>query len=68
MGIPLVLILIGILFLLKNLGIITGSIWSILWPLLVIILGLSLLARKKRWRVFEQRFYKMFDSDNQTWK
>lgn len=39
--------IIGILFLLKNLGWITGGLWSILWPILLIIVGIKLMMKKK---------------------
>jgi len=40
-------LIIGLFFLLKNLGLITGNLWSILWPLLVITIGLKMIFRKK---------------------
>jgi len=41
-----VLIIIGVVFLLKNLGLIDASAWSVIWPLLIVVLGIkmSLLA------------------------
>lgn len=41
----LILILLGVVFLLKNLGIITGDVWNIIWPSILIIFGLYLLIR-----------------------
>lgn len=46
MFIPLILIIIGAVFLLQNLGIITSDIWEIIWPSLIIVLGLSMLSKK----------------------
>jgi hypothetical protein len=37
------LILAGVLFLLQNLNIISGNIWSLLWPLLIIAVGIFFL-------------------------
>jgi hypothetical protein len=37
------LILAGILFLLQNMGIISGNIWSIFWPLAIIAIGIYFL-------------------------
>jgi hypothetical protein len=49
MYIGFLLIVIGVLFLLKNLGIISGSFWDILWPIVVVFVGISMLfGRKKR--------------------
>lgn len=40
------LILIGLIFLLKQLGILSGSAWGVIWPALLIIWGLVILTRK----------------------
>jgi hypothetical protein len=49
MYVGFLLIVIGVLFLLKNLGIISGSFWDILWPIVVVFVGISMLfGRKKR--------------------
>lgn len=40
---PLVLIAVGTLFLLDNLGYLPGSAWGYLWPVLLIFFGLSVL-------------------------
>ena len=40
-------IIIGILFLLKNLGLIQGIAWDIVWPIVLIVLGASILFKKK---------------------
>ncbi len=42
------LILVGIIFLLKNLGLIAGINWDIVWPVAVIILGAVMLFKKYR--------------------
>lgn len=41
---PLVLILIGVILLLSNLGLLPGSVWGYFWPLALLALGVSLLA------------------------
>ena len=43
MVIGLVLIVVGIIALLVSLGVITGSIWTFVWPAILIILGLGFL-------------------------
>ncbi len=46
----IVITCIGVIFLLKNIGIITDVSWSIIWPLGLIIIGsASILKRKKFW-------------------
>ena len=44
----LTIIIIGLVFLLKNLGFISGDVWSILWPCLLIVFGLSILWKRKK--------------------
>jgi len=43
-----VIVIIGLIFLLKNLGFIGGDLWPIIWPSLVVVFGLSILLRRKR--------------------
>lgn len=48
---PYLLILIGIIFLLNNLGLVSFSIWSILWkfwPVIIIFIGLNIIFGKSR--------------------
>ncbi len=40
-------IIVGILLLLKELGLIAGSFWGFLWAMLFIVVGLSMVAGKK---------------------
>jgi hypothetical protein len=42
------LLIIGLIFLLKHLGIFYGSAWGIIWPSLLIVWGLVVLARWKK--------------------
>lgn len=44
-----ILILVGILVLLGNFNIIHANVWELLWPLLLIWVGVQLLLRP-RWR------------------
>jgi|YelNatPaOPRAMG01_1025707.scaffolds.fasta_scaffold338766_2 hypothetical protein len=45
---PLFLIILGVVWLLSALGIISASIKEIIWPLILIALGLGLILKKKR--------------------
>lgn len=57
MILSLILIIIGIVFLLQNLGYISGAAWSIIWPAILITMGLSILLRRKDHGFFwEERF------------
>ncbi|MDP2648078.1 MAG: DUF5668 domain-containing protein [Candidatus Yanofskybacteria bacterium] len=52
-----ILIVSGILFLLKNLGLISGNVWDTLWPALLIAAGANLIIRKSCHGFFwEERF------------
>jgi len=42
----IVIIVLGVVFLLKNLGVISGVSWGIIWPAMVIVFGLALISRK----------------------
>jgi uncharacterized membrane protein len=42
------LVLIGILWLLSNLGVITTTVSQVIWPLIVIAIGLYLLLKRKK--------------------
>lgn len=50
----IVLIIIGITFLLKNLGIISSGAWGFIWPALLIVLGLWFLLRGRSGFFFEE--------------
>ena len=47
MFIGLILIVIGVVFLAKALGLVTTDAMSIIWPTLVIILGLSIMTHHR---------------------
>ncbi len=59
MFIALILVAFGATLLLKNIGVITGGIWHILWPLFIIIFGLTIIFKQRRrkhwWDFFENR-------------
>ena len=57
MIIGLILIIIGTVFLLQNLGYISGAAWAIIWPAILIVIGLGiLLKRRNRGFFWEERF------------
>lgn len=59
MFIALVLVTFGITLLLKNTGVIAGGIWHVLWPLFIIIIGITIIFKQRRrkhwWDFFENR-------------
>lgn len=51
------LVILGVIFLLKNLGFISENVWGILWPAFLIVAGLNLIIRKNYPGFFwEERF------------
>lgn len=41
-----ILVFLGFIFLMKNLGILTAPLWGVLWPLIFIIVGAVLLRKQ----------------------
>jgi membrane-associated PAP2 superfamily phosphatase len=39
-------VVIGVVFLLQNLGFISSNVWSIIWPVLIILFGFSIIFKK----------------------
>ena len=54
MGCGLILVVIGGLWLLTKLGILAGSLWTYFWPILLVVIGLSMVlgwrSRQRLWR------------------
>ena len=48
--VPLALIAVGVFALLRHYGLIDAAALSVLWPLLLIAIGVVMLARGPRWR------------------
>ncbi len=42
----IIVIVVGAALLLQNLGILSGDLWSILWPLIVIAIGFGIMSRR----------------------
>jgi len=49
MTIGIIIIIIGVAFLLKNLGVISIAVWNIIWPCILIVIGVRLLFRHQPW-------------------
>lgn len=70
----IIILVVGVALLLQNLGLVTGTIWSIIWPALLIILGLAIISKRKHcwwcgghhdhkdhWHKFGERMRERFD-------
>ncbi len=49
MTFALIIIVFGCVALAVKLGLISGSIWGFAWPIILIVMGVSLLRRRRRW-------------------
>ncbi len=45
---PVVLILLGVIFLLQKLNIIPDASWDMIWPILLIVVGLSMMYKRMK--------------------
>lgn len=43
----LALIIVGVIFLLEKMGIVTGAVWGYVWPCLLIALGLAIVLGRR---------------------
>nr|AQS29871.1 hypothetical protein [uncultured bacterium] len=41
------LVVVGAIFLLKNLGIISGTTWDVIWPLILVVAGTAMILKKR---------------------
>ncbi len=56
MFIGILVLAVGVVFLLQNLGYISGSVWNIVWPAIIIVVGLSMIFRGRvRRNVFQKK-------------
>ena len=46
----LILVAVGIIALLVHAGILPGSVWDYTWPIIIILLGLSIILGRFFWR------------------
>lgn len=64
------LVVIGLVFLLQNLGFISNNIWDIIWPSLIILLGVSILMKEKKkggkWKKIEEGMDKVGEGIRKT--
>ena len=47
--IGLIVLLVGVLFLLHNLGLIPAITWGIVWPVIIILIGISMMEKRYWW-------------------
>jgi len=61
MFIGILLIIVGSVFFLKTLGILTQDAWNLVWPLALIAFGLYLLYKNYRLQVWRDRLWRKLE-------
>ncbi|MCD6270187.1 hypothetical protein J7J23_00185 [bacterium] len=57
----LLFILLGIVYLLKNLNIISVNSWGVIWPSVLIIIGIYMLLKERRYKMFWDKVWRKMD-------
>jgi len=60
----LLFILLGIVYLLKNLNIISVNSWGVIWPSVLIIIGIYMLLKERRYKMFWDKVWRKMDTFN----
>jgi len=61
MLLALIFIFLGVIFLLKNLGVITAGVWSLAWPTFLILIGVWMLWKRYEWNKWKERIWKKLE-------
>ncbi|KKT40930.1 MAG: hypothetical protein UW30_C0015G0001 [Candidatus Giovannonibacteria bacterium GW2011_GWA2_44_13b] len=56
-----ILIIIGAVFLLKNLGIVSAEAWGLIWPSALIVMGAYMLWKKHQWNMWKDRVWRKLE-------
>ena len=62
MVLGLIIVIVGLILLMQNLGLVGPEIWNVIWPCLIILVGVGLLSRRQykqaKWERFEEKMEK----------
>jgi len=61
MLIALSFILLGVIFLLKNLGVITAGVWGLIWPMFLILIGIWIIWKKYEWERWKEKIWRKLE-------
>ena len=61
MLLALLFIILGVIFLLKNLGIITTGVWGLIWPIFLILIGVWIFWKKYEWEKWKERIWRKLE-------
>jgi hypothetical protein len=54
-------VIIGVVFLLRNLGVISGDVWGVIWPIALVAFGLYLFLKHYYWKMFWDRVWRKLE-------
>ncbi len=60
------LIVVGVVFLLQNLGYVTGEVWNVIWPAFIILIGISMLLHKDKKAAEAQKIEKEDNEEKES--
>ena len=52
----LLIVIVGVVFLMQNLGWLSASAWQVIWPILIIIFGISIMSGERKGHGWRHRF------------
>ncbi|PIR70592.1 MAG: hypothetical protein COU46_00615 [Candidatus Niyogibacteria bacterium CG10_big_fil_rev_8_21_14_0_10_42_19] len=55
------LIMIGGVFLLKNLGVISGAAWGAIWPLILVVMGIYFVQKARHIHIWREKIWRKLD-------
>lgn len=61
MFIGILLIIVGSVFLLKNLGILTQGVWEVVWPAALVAFGIYLIYKNHRLRIWREKIWRKLE-------
>lgn len=50
-----ILIILGVILLLEKLGVLTGQSWDYVWPILIVVLGVWIVAKHNKKKILQAR-------------
>ncbi len=61
MLLALLFIILGVIFLLKNLGVVNTGVWELIWPIFLILVGVWIFWKKYEWEKWKERIWKKLE-------
>lgn len=56
-----IFIIVGAVFLLKNMGIVSAAAWGLIWPLALIVAGAYMFWKKHQWHMWKERVWRKLE-------